>query len=133
MKNMSDSDRAAMQVIFDKGTAGILAQGEPARAPSGSCQYRTLKDGKTLKCAIGQVLTDEQIKKYDVLESMNPYTFKAELVNELLPGVEWSQGKDFLALFQQAHDRADPYGGFVNDFTYRANDLARSYGLKGLT
>ena len=45
------------QEVFNQSISGIVAQGGPARDSRGHCKYRT-DSGR--KCAVGQVLTDEE-------------------------------------------------------------------------
>lgn len=48
------------QEIFDKTVAHLRAQGEKAVLPNGQCCYRTEKDGKVLKCALGCHIPDDK-------------------------------------------------------------------------
>jgi hypothetical protein len=126
---MSNNERQVFQSIFDKSTAAIIAQGEPSRAVTGACSYRCTKNGKSLKCAIGQLLTDEQMSKYQVRESFNPYVFQINLIAELAPGVDVDHAKAFLAELQQCHDRAEHLDRFLGSFKNLANSLANRYDL----
>lgn len=120
----------SMQTVFDTATAGVIAQGVQSIGPDLNfggtiCLYRG-KDG--IKCAVGHVLSDEQMVKYAIGENMNPYLFPSELLNELLPGYDNNTQKTFLAQLQTAHD-CSATNGFVADFTERANKVAAGYEL----
>lgn len=45
-----------LQEHFDKSTRGIIAQGGPATSESGGCFYHIERDGKKLRCGIGQLI-----------------------------------------------------------------------------
>lgn len=127
-----NDNKQAMQDIYNRACAGVIAQGVPARAANGgSCQYRLPYEGGVLKCAIGHVLTDEQIKKYGVQESTNPHRFAPELLAELLPGMFRMNAQLFLVELQQCHDMAgvSTTGTFLEGFKKRAYGFARHYGL----
>lgn len=126
------------QSAFDKATAGIIAQGEPSikmSAANPSCMYR--HDGKS--CAVGQLLTDEQIERFHVTEGENAAAFPIALIAELLPGEDVFGARGFLNDLQMAHDYAGtdfargqlPVGTtFLSDFRRRANEVAVTYNLE---
>jgi hypothetical protein len=119
-----------LQAIFDKACAGVIAQRGQSMmiGDNSTCAYRG-EGGK--KCAIGHLLSDEQIEMYGVKEMDNPERFVSELVNELVPGVQTSMAVEFLTDLQDAHDNSHG-GGFVSDFKYRANLVAQKWNLKDI-
>lgn len=148
--------KASMQAAFNKACAGVLAQG--CRAFSGgACKYRiTLSIGEEgrklcLKCAIGHLLTDEQIEKYAVNDNHLPHSFHPDLLNELLPGYKQfspqnkGEAVDFLHNLQHAHDKCHSsyplayenpklnFQDFNSEFTFKANEVAKLYGLTPIT
>lgn len=124
------SQKEAMQDVFNRACAGVIAQGEPAGSGTG-CRYRmTGQGGKVLKCAIGQILTDQQIEKYAVPEGQNPMVWPDELTFELATGIQDQYGfRNFLYELQRAHDGSSSYEDFVNTFKCRANEVASRFDL----
>jgi hypothetical protein len=125
-------DNVILQVACQKACAGIIAQGRQAVNPKSSiCQYRQPCEGGVLKCAIGQLLSDDQIKKYAVVEGRGPHDFPGPLVAELLPGItDIYRAKLVLVALQHAHDNAETANGmFLEDFKARANNMAKVYGM----
>ena len=47
------------QSAFTKAAKGLLDQMVPSRTISDSCMYRTFKDGESLCCGIGFLVSDE--------------------------------------------------------------------------
>jgi hypothetical protein len=118
-----------MQAAFDKAVTGVLKQGCQALFNDGkstSCAYRGLNG---TACAVGQLLTDEQIVKYGVVENEVPSTFKEELIAELLPNVDGETAVLFLEQLQSAHDTALT-SKFKLDFWERAMGVARQFNLR---
>lgn len=118
-----------MQTIFDMATAGVMAQGMPSLGSTSCgatiCMYR---GNGGMKCAIGHVLSDDQMAKYNIAEDSNPYVFPSELLNELLPGHDENTQKTFLAELQSAHDEA-MRSNFIGSFTERVNKVAKGFDL----
>jgi len=122
-----------LQVLFDKACAGVIAQGAQSLMPGDNftCAYRGT-DGK--KCAVGHLLSDEQIAMYGIKEMDNPEKFVTELVRLLVPGIQTGMAVEFLSDLQDAHDNSHHYSGsaFVSDFRYRANLIAQKWNLKDI-
>ena len=117
-----------LQAAFNKAVAGVLMQGGKSCMSSHnstSCAYRG--EGG-FKCAVGQLLTDEQITKYNVKEGSTPEDFSEELLAEVLPGVNGPVAEDFMEALQQAHDGAMS-ANFKQDFLRRANKVAEGFNL----
>ncbi len=117
-----------MQAAFDKAVHGILAQGGRSLAYINgrlTCAYRG-EGGK--KCAVGHLLSDEQIEGYGVAEATNPGTFPGALLKELIPDVEVKVGTDFLWELQAVHDNCSDHN-FANSFFNSAKRFAINRGL----
>jgi hypothetical protein len=130
------------QEVFNKAVTGLIEQGQKSSKEypnlESICFYRKESDGKIIKCAIGHVLSDEQITKYNIKEGSNPYSFPEELVAELLSinfsdhpnnGLELLNGRGFLAGLQAAHDGAKA-SDFEKSFMDAAKKLALTYELE---
>jgi hypothetical protein len=124
--------KQALQAAFNTATIGVLKQGGPAMSNDmyngPACAYRV--DGR--KCAVGQLLSDEQIAKYGIQPSDVVRNFSQALLNELLPDVPTETTRAFLGSLQSAHDNvALEYssGLFSDRFINRVNGLAAQYGL----
>lgn len=120
--------KSVLQAAFDKAVTGVLKQGGKSCMSSHnstSCAYRG--EGG-FKCAVGQLLTDEQIEKYKVKEGSTPEDFSEELLAEVLPGVDGPTAEDFMEALQQAHDGAMT-ANFKHDFLNRANKVAEGFQL----
>lgn len=127
----SPEDKAIVEAACRKACAAVIAQGKQAVNPNTSiCQYRMPCEGGTLKCAIGHLLTDDQISGYKIREGTSPHDFDSPLLHELLPGISNSfWARLVLTAVQNAHDNALSNDLFVEDFKKRANEVANSYGL----
>lgn len=124
---MSESvSKQSMQAAFDKATAALLNQGSRCSTRN-SCYYRhpTIVG---MKCAIGHLLSDNQIREFHILEGMTPSQFPNELLASILPGVEKIDAQEFLDKMQSAHDGMTS-DDFRRSFTSRANDVALEFGL----
>jgi hypothetical protein len=132
-----DETKTGMQAAFDTATAAIIKQGKRSVSYGGTCQYRG-PDG--MKCAVGHLMTDEQIARHHISNSATAFSFKIPLMQELIPGLndqdEIEVARSFLAELQDAHDLAytvssllSSYKGFVADFSERANKVAVKYDL----
>lgn len=107
------------QEAFEKAYKGIVAQG--CRSHDGVfCVYRGPND---TKCAVGHLLTDEQIEKHAIKNSDGALYFPRALTDELLPND--NNGKYFLAGLQAVHDGMES----LDDFKARATEFAKSHNL----
>ena len=121
-----------LQVIFDKACASVIAQGCQSTMPGDTttCAYRG-KNG--VKCAVGHLLTDDQIAMYGVKEKDTPEKFASALLRELVPGIQTGDAVQFLSDLQDAHDNShDDTTSFVVDFKYRANLIAQKWNLRSI-
>jgi hypothetical protein len=122
--------KQSLQDLFDKSTAGVLAQGKGAIPVGGtSCFYRLTEHGKLLKCALGQVITDEQMTKHGLTEGVGPRGFSEAFMAELLPGVISRDARMFLGELQEAHDNAARTIDFLVNFKVLANHVAATWDL----
>lgn len=120
-------NKASLQSAFDKATSALIAQGQ--KSGSGvMCYYRMLKGDAKLACAVGHLMTDEQMARYSVSEGMSVYDAPKKLLDEILPGVSLMDARDFLGSLQSAHDMCT-LESFVEDFKRNARDVARSWNL----
>ena len=112
------------QSLFDTSCNAIIAQGSKSSTTEG-CLYRG-PEGK--KCAIGHVVSDEQMAKYGITEQRSARVFPLDLFAELVPTEDPNAIKAMCVQLQSAHDQAVEYD-FVNDFKHRANQIAREEKL----
>jgi len=125
------------QEIFDKAYAAVMAQKHPALRTHYNTVVCTYRATNGRRCAIGHLLSDEQIEKYGIMKgAVIPQNFPIELVNELTPGLY--DAKYFLSRLQGAHDDAafadssfEPTTGnaFTNAFHNNMKKLALLEGL----
>jgi hypothetical protein len=126
MSSEENLAKQSMQTLFDTAVKAVWEQGAKSWDDvQGMCMYRH----GNLKCAVGHVLTDEQIQKYDVREDVNPWHFNQELLKELLPGVYILDASAFLADLQRAHDKSPKGDTFASEFLKHANVVARIHSL----
>lgn len=126
------------QKLFDKAVQGILAQGCPSLGyvedsygkPGGGCAYRGVNGSK---CAIGHLLTDEQMKEYDIKEGTSPEMFPGKLLRELLPNMSYCSNLEFLMDLQDVHDKSShsdvDANEFLKNFRMRAGKFAEKWNL----
>lgn len=100
-----------IQEAFEKALRGVLKQGRAAMQDS-MCAFRTVIDGKELRCSVGHILNDEQ------LELIDNQTLVADTLMKHLEAAgepieieyEYFNGKKdaaaFLVQIQSAHDSA---------------------------
>jgi len=124
-----DETKTVMQAAFNTATIGVLNQGGPAMTPERACAYRV--DGR--KCAVGHLLSDEQIAEYNIKPQDLVARFNANLLTEIMPGVDASVTAAFLRALQSAHDDVAlsilHQESFAKIFLERANAIATEYGL----
>ncbi len=109
------------QEAFDKAYKGIVAQGCISLLDNSfNCAYRGA-DGA--KCAVGHLITDEQITKYAIGNTVAVYSFPEELIAELLP-----EDDDAMLFFEELQGVHDGAGG-VSEFKTRAAKFAKEYKL----
>lgn len=114
-----------LQEAFDKAVKGIIDQGCRAVSEEGSCVYR---GNNGTACAVGQLITDEQLEKYQVDNFGPAGDLPRELVREIAGCSERALG--LLSSLQRAHDRGvDGVVGFVKGFKQRAIQVAEQFGL----
>lgn len=89
------------------------------------------------RCAIGHLLSDDQITKYGIFENMNPSGFPDALLQELVPSENGTNDcadiTNFLLRLQRCHDRGTTPSNFVADFTRGANHVASLYELNPIS
>lgn len=122
----------SLQAAFDKAVKGVLAQGCKSVTTENNCSVCAYRGTEGAKCAIGQLLTDEQIQKYGIKEGATPSMFPEELIAELFPGVDGELAQGFMETLQNAHDGTASFN-FKREFLSRANDVANHYGLNPIT
>jgi hypothetical protein len=49
-----------LKEILVKAADGLMKQGKVATGPDGTCRYRTKRRGEVLRCAVGQLIGDDQ-------------------------------------------------------------------------
>lgn len=110
------------QEVFDKVLKFMRKQGKQSKS-RGECKYR---GPGGLKCAVGCLITEKQIKTHKVVEGTQASKLPNALVREMvgsMKNAEW-----FLNDLQNAHDAADR--NFPSEFEERMHDVAERWGLK---
>lgn len=121
------------QELFDRAVQGILTQGCPSflveksyGIPSGGCAYRGVNGSK---CAIGHLLTDEQIKEYNIKEGSSPEEFPSKLISEFIPDMSCCAVLEFMMDLQNMHDKSTSSNDFLKEFRIQADDFAEKWNL----
>lgn len=122
--------RMSQQELFDKAVEGLASQGfKRSMTDLGKCAYR---GENNMKCAIGHLVTDEQLlsvakthvglHKSSSSETFNGFWvgFGAFAFSPIL-----GHDRSFLDALQAAHDM----GHKANDMIERLRDFAREYRL----
>lgn len=117
-----------LQEVFNKATAAVIAQG--VRSSNGdeagaTCLYR---GPNGIKCAVGHLLSDEQMRKYEVANAAGAGSFTDSLLQEIAPDTDLDTLRSFLDALQGAHDSASG-SCFVETFKRNANAVAKLYDL----
>jgi len=124
------NDKETMQKAFDTAVNGIIAQGSQSTLSDDAttCAYRG--DGGK-KCAVGFLISDDQIIDYLIKEGSTPHDFPSDLIAEILPGVRTGDATTFLDELQSVHDNCSSMN-FISDFKSRANEFALKWDLRGI-
>lgn len=118
-----------LQEMLDKATQNIITQGCQSLCENG-CAYRG--DNGT-KCAVGHLISDEQIIKYNIKEGAAVHCLCSDLFEELAPNGKPELVMNFLKELQEARDSFDERkGDFVEFFIEKANEVANRYGLSSV-
>jgi hypothetical protein len=108
------------QEVFDTAVGGIIEQGEFARLQrSTQCRCRLYRYGRTLKCAFGMLITDEEAAVADNRGSIDEMS-EEEFPQRLGPH------RKLLRQLQTAHDDARD----MTDFILWTKDICRDHGLE---
>lgn len=125
-------DKTVAQKYLNKIVEFMRKQGKGSSVvdldePDGiACRYRG-PDGTM--CAVGCLLTDEQISKYGIEEGNSANSIDREVYKEL-GFVDIRQAKWFFGVVQEAHDEACLRGAeFLPAFESKARVIAEDYGL----
>lgn len=101
------------QLVFDTATAHLLTQREratPDTKPNNSgfnsnnCKYRMQKEGRTLKCAMGALIPDEQYS--EAFEGRRIGTIACLALDPKF-GDLYTRDREFLDVLQTIHDAVD--------------------------
>jgi len=117
------------QEIFNIVKEHLLTQGEQSKRYDGEvCRYRTFKDDKVLKCAIGVLIPDEMYEP-----AMDPNGFrnlvgKFPFLKEVF-GITSERDYHFFGALQLVHDDADD-DDFKKTVISGLKKVARTYKLK---
>lgn len=118
-----------MQEVFDKACTAIIAQGmrssEDFDNEYSGCLYR---GPNGLKCAIGHLLSDEQIEFFGVKEGNSPLDFHPDLLDQLIKSVDTSIftcKSDFLNEIQNLHDTCLNSEG--DNFVFEFKAIAKQF------
>lgn len=127
------NSKEELQAAYDKACHGVIAQGKPSINEDGGCDYHQCND---FRCAVGFLLTDDQLDKYSIRSSVPEY-FPEAVLKEMFPSVEIFTARRFLEELQECHDQPanmeypyDPVKNFfVEDFKKLAKQLAFNWNL----
>lgn len=108
-----------IQEALNIAVRGVVKQGRLATSAVGGCFYQKGQNGP--RCAIGQLLTDEQL--HLVMANEANSTPVSGLVNRGI--LDSSFRHPFFAQLQSAHDSANS----VQEFVEKAKELAAVQGL----
>ncbi len=122
------------QEAFDKAWRGVVKQGRKSRderSGNGECCYKLVDgNGAELRCAVGHLLTDEQLVQ---LGGQNPSAraLAAIFASPIVEGVDRREEQYFLHELQKCHDNVGHLAGpqFIKEFKERMTDLAADCGL----
>lgn len=126
------SDKEVLQKLFNEAGEKVIAQGRQSiDKSSNTCVYR---GPNGIKCAVGHLITDEQIAKYIIRPSSGVELFTITLLEEIAPGVNPSVAVEFLGSLQGCHDGCHFGAGqsFITEFKDRMNVVARRLELQEL-
>ena len=116
-----------MQKVFDKAVSSVYNQGcKSVDFDKNACSYRDIEGNK---CAIGHLISDDDMKEYSIGNNDAVRSFKPEVIKKLLPEIPLYIGYEFLADLQRAHDNSPIYY-FKDNFLSNADLMAYKYGLK---
>ena len=118
------------QEIFDRAVCGVYSQGKKSISGEKFGQVCAYRGNNGLKCAIGHIITDEQIEKYKVDNSSSIDSFSEELIEVICSD---DDAEEFLIQLQDAHDAASTSLDFKTDFLSRANFVATRFNLNPWT
>lgn len=114
------------QETFDKIVNGLRNQGEPAKKEGRGCCYRIEEDGCVLKCAAGQLISDdeynEKFEGFSVSDKDNPEKNDYSLVGEFL----YKKGHylPLVRALQEVHDEHS-----VDSWEDLFEEVAKRFGL----
>lgn len=117
------------QDLLNRAVAGILAQGCQSYVDNGSEEYCAYRGPNNTKCAIGHLLTDEQMREYDIKENQIPTEFPDKLIEELAPNKDRDEVVQFFTALQRAHDYPDNDIDFIENFKGRIDNLVKKKNL----
>ncbi len=97
------------QGIFNKVYVSLVRQGEPAYDHgAGACEYRLDRDGKTLCCAAGWLLSDQEAQCVKDQSWMTAY-------KHYRTPSRFNLHADFIQELQKIHDRWESLTHFKNE------------------
>jgi len=91
-----------LQEVFEISVTGLLKQGERSLDLYGQCFYRLNKQDKTLKCAVGFLIDDDEYKK--IMEGLPVEDFC-----DMFPGIIDYEHESLLGDLQSIHDTSNEY------------------------
>lgn len=130
---INHTSRLTIQGAFDKMVSAIKNQGRPSvESSSGLCFYRNSNGNK---CAIGHLISDDQINKFGIKEKSSVMNFPLQLCEELITYPDAIDSRIFLLDMQTAHDTAatmHPLNNnlFMNEFLIECKEVAKKWNLK---
>ena len=126
------TSQLTMQEAFDKMVSAIKMQGQPSiTIDSKVCNYRSINGNK---CAIGHLISDDQIKLFNISEGFAASRFPLQLCEELIACCDVYDSRHFLEDMQVAHDNAAttyPLNNnlFMNEFLIECEEVAKKWQL----
>lgn len=113
---LANLGQATEQQVFDQVKNHLFQQNERSGNENG-CYYRLEKNGKTLKCAAGCLMTDEEINEKNIRLKSSWNSLVAE---DKVPPAH----KKLISRLQSIHDNYLP-----NEWEDTLREFAKSFGL----
>jgi len=108
--------QATAQEVFDQITQHLLRQGKAAQTINGSCRYKLEEPTRTLKCAAGCLIADDEYSSRFEGESWNTL-----IIRRLVPNTH----EYLIRSLQKMHDTC-----LVSEWPDRLKQLAEDYDLQ---
>lgn len=110
---------ATKQQVFDQVTTHLLTQKKKSRFSDGTCAYRSTRNGDSLKCAAGCLISDEEFASLK-LKRYNSEQWTFLVAEKIAP----KKHSNLINALQEVHDDTD-----VKEWYEYLGDVAREFKL----